>query len=234
MPHSRLQDRLSIRFNAGPVTLLPFLHVGIKFSFAITVPAAIINVITCPNLAFFSNFEAPLASTASRNSTAPHLIGACFLLPSWQLVRTHQVNDLCCTRSLLHPSKSRAAYPHLQVCSGAKLVAPRRCPWAHVWRSSIRKATPFPTFRRRFNTAALTLRGPRIRFSRPPKSAALVRHFYRSVARATRRFPFVSPMELIHVIASVRSLIVLRRSLYLAVSLSFDIVSYGAVTVVVI
>ncbi len=60
VPRLRLQDRLSIRFNAGPVTLPPFLRVGINFSFAITIPAAVINVITRPNFTFFPQFfEAP-------------------------------------------------------------------------------------------------------------------------------------------------------------------------------
>ncbi len=136
--------------------------------------------------------------------------------------------------SLSRPLKSRAAYPRLQACSGAKLVAPCRHPSAHVWRSSVRTATPFYNFRRRFNTAARTLRGLRIRFFSAAEIGGTSTASLSFRCKGKAPFSFVSPMELIYVIGSVRSLNLLCRSLYLTVSLSFDIVSYRAVTVVVI
>ncbi len=204
------KDRRSIRFNARPVPLPPFLRAGINFAIAIVVPAVVIKPKRIRTSTFSFLFLKPffLASRALRTFTALRRIGACF--PScFRSTYSHASIQ----RPLSRPLKSRVAYPHLQDCSGAKLVAPCRHPWAHVWRSSVRRATPFHNFVDVYIAATLKLQGLQVRF-RPPISAALVRHFYHSVARATRRFSFLVYFAngIYYIVASVRFLSKLSRS----------------------
>ncbi len=131
VPRLRLQRSLPHPFNAGPVCYITaVLACGIKILVRdFSVPAAIINVTIRPNvtnvtfLFFLSNFEAPLAFAALRTSTAPYR--RVFFLPFRRFIFAHFESTI-----FVAPVKPRAAYPRLQACPGATLVAPRHCPWA--------------------------------------------------------------------------------------------------------
>ncbi len=141
-----------------------------------------VSRITAPRHYTRVSFTAFALSTHTSQITAPRHY-ACFATAFAVHTRTHPFNT-----SLSRSLKSRAAYLRLQACPGAKLVAPRCHPWAHVWRSSVWTATPFNNFRRCFNTAARTLRRLQIQFFRPPKLAASVWHFSCFVARSMCHF----------------------------------------------
>ncbi len=117
-------------------------------------------------VSFFSNFEAPLASAASCNSTVPRLIGTCFLLPSRQFVRARRIDDLC------RACQTKGGVPAS----------------AGSFRRKVGRAVPSSvgasSESRRFTSDALTLRGPQNRFFGSISTTSGL-----FVAKTTRRFP---------------------------------------------